>query len=350
MIGLKDRAYYNEDIYFANIPEQTESIGKAAFSECHNLQSVQMPENLKEIGMSAFYNCRSLRSISIPKQVRTIGRHAFHGCNALEEFAVSEENAWFSGHDGMLFNKSGETLLAVPYGRYGSLTEITVPPGVIRIGKWAFLEFKNLEKVILPEGLEEIQSGAFSECTKLTEVTFPESLRSLGGSAFYDCNIKKISIPDSVTSIGEYVFSRNIYDSLEYRGVIIHSIKQEGVFGEYHSCEDIDSIFRLIDSGNFSVSLKDETKYSIISQILGKEKYHEFFRRHIGSVIQFLIDNNRPEEVQKLIHAGDFLNADNIDEIIRCAIEKESYDIQLMLTEYKRKYIGYRDITEVLKL
>lgn len=350
MIKLKDHAYYQETIRFMNLSDEIEVIGKAAFSECRSLQTLKLPEHLKEIEMSAFYHCSSLESISIPKQVRTIGRYAFYGCESLKEFTVSQENAWFSSQNGMLLNKSGETLLAVPYGRYGELSEITVPSGILKIGHAAFRDFKNLKKVILPEGLEEIHPEAFKNCTNLTEVTFPESLYAIGKSAFYSCNIKNLVIPDTVTAIGKDAFSRIDYMHLEYRGVLLHAVKCKGVVKDYWECPNIKSVIQLVDEGDFSVLLTDEIKYSIIKQLLEKEKYHDFFRKYICSVMQWLIDKNEKEMVHALIYAGTFLNAENIDEIIRYAIEKEKYEIQLMLTAYKEKYIGYRNITEILKL
>jgi len=48
----------------------------------------------------------------------------------------------------------------------------------------------------------------FSYCSSLTSITIPNSVTSIGEYAFTDCSsLTSITIPNSVTSIGEYAFS-----------------------------------------------------------------------------------------------------------------------------------------------
>ena len=49
---------------------------------------------------------------------------------------------------------------------------------------------------------------AFYNCSGLTRMTIPNSVTSIGNYAFYNCSgLTRITIPNSVTSIGEYAFS-----------------------------------------------------------------------------------------------------------------------------------------------
>ena len=46
--------------------------------------------------------------------------------------------------------------------------------------------------------------SAFSECSGLTSVTIPDSVTSIGDGAFSGCSgLTSVTIPDSVTSIGD---------------------------------------------------------------------------------------------------------------------------------------------------
>ena len=51
-----------------------------------------------------------------------------------------------------------------------------------------------------------IGSSAFDGCSGLTSVTIPNSVTSIGEYAFYDCGLTSVTIPNSVTSIGSYAF------------------------------------------------------------------------------------------------------------------------------------------------
>ncbi len=60
----------------------------------------------------------------------------------------------------------------------------------------------------LSNNLRIIQESTFSGCTSLTEITIPDGVTSIGQYAFYDCtSLAEIVIPDSVTSIGWCAFS-----------------------------------------------------------------------------------------------------------------------------------------------
>ena len=55
--------------------------------------------------------------------------------------------------------------------------------------------------------MTSINNNAFHDCG-LKNVTIPDSVTSIGNSAFSNCgSLTGVTIPDSVTSIGEYAFS-----------------------------------------------------------------------------------------------------------------------------------------------
>jgi hypothetical protein len=61
--------------------------------------------------------------------------------------------------------------------------------------------------VTIPDSVTSIGDGAFWGCDSLTNVTIPDSVTSIGGGAFYGCkSLTNVTIPDGVTSIGDSVF------------------------------------------------------------------------------------------------------------------------------------------------
>ena len=71
--------------------------------------------------------------------------------------------------------------------------------------------FREKEYVVR-EGTEVICDGAFRDCRFLKSVTIPNSVTSIGDYTFYCCKyLQSITIPNSVTSIGDYAFEKCEY-------------------------------------------------------------------------------------------------------------------------------------------
>lgn len=65
----------------------------------------------------------------------------------------------------------------------------------------------RLTSISLPSSVTSIGNYAFSHCTSLTSVTIPSSVTSIGDSAFSNCDsLTSIDIPSGVTSIGSSTF------------------------------------------------------------------------------------------------------------------------------------------------
>ena len=96
-------------------------------------------------------------------------------------------------------------------GYSGTETEVTVPTTidektVTSIGDFAFSN-PNLTKVTLPSTITNIGNNAFRQCEKLESINLPEGLLTIGDSAFYCCEkLETADIPSTVTSIGKSAF------------------------------------------------------------------------------------------------------------------------------------------------
>jgi serine/threonine protein kinase len=119
-----------------------------------------------------------------------------------------EKDAW-TDEFGVRYSKDGKKLLR---NTNWDLTSYTIRQGTRCICDRAFAgdcdSRPSLKSITIPDSVTSIGDKAFSWCESLQSVTIPDSVTSIGDRAFYHCDfLQSITIPDSVTSIGNEAFS-----------------------------------------------------------------------------------------------------------------------------------------------
>ncbi len=110
------------------------------------------------------------------------------------------------------------------FAQCASLTSITLPDGLYRVGDNAFQGCGNLSQVNCanPSYGLLVGASAFYQCTKLTELPFGDHLYSIGKTAFAFSGITDVVLPASVQNVGELAFSQA--NNITSRVVIPHAI------------------------------------------------------------------------------------------------------------------------------
>ncbi len=177
------RSIEKEDIV---VPSNVTKINAGAFKECKTIKTVSLPDGVGGFGTQTFYNCKNLEKVTMNIKGIDVGVSAFWGCEKLTD--ISNVHVWHVGYCGFL----GCTKL-----------EYVNTTGAIIEGH-AFQGCSGLKKI--PEKIERIEAGAFRFCSSLEKINLQEGIKYIGEYAFSETRVTSITIPASVTYIGESTY------------------------------------------------------------------------------------------------------------------------------------------------
>lgn len=189
---------------------------------------VFVPEGVTTIASFAFMYKDSVKKIFVPDSVTNIGDGAFFSCYGLEEIRLPSTVKKFGG---------------AVFANCQNLGEIQIPAGVKKLNSaevaymkiGMFDDCENLQKVSLPESLTQIGNQTFSGCSKLREIILPEALQKIGKNAFCGCSLSSIVISEKVVSIGEFAFAKCV----QLNNVIFKGSNIKFGKGVFYNCGNI---------------------------------------------------------------------------------------------------------------
>ena len=161
-------------------------IGNSAFNDCSSITEVDLSA-CKNLGIFAFSGCSSLQTVVNPK-LTSIPENAFNDCSSLENIDLSKctsvGSSAFSGCS-KLENVIGlENFKSIPANAFSGTA---------------------LKSITLPV-CATVGSSAFSGCRSLHSVDLPK-VESIGNNAFWGSRISKVSLPETLKSMGYRCFS-----------------------------------------------------------------------------------------------------------------------------------------------
>lgn len=174
-------------------------IGSDAFRDCKKLESITISKNISFISSYAFYNCKGLKEIYYDAESCVLSRVS----------SSAESNWWIFTNAGIESNGItvviGDNVNTIPDGFLYStgLVQGDSAPQVIdvsfssqskclSIGKYAFRGLA-LKAISMPDCVSSIGQYAFQNCSSLNNIVIGKNTTSIGGSAFSGCSsLKKV--------------------------------------------------------------------------------------------------------------------------------------------------------------
>ncbi|MDD7035444.1 MAG: leucine-rich repeat domain-containing protein [Firmicutes bacterium] len=364
-------------------------IGVEAFYECTVLQEVILPEGLKEIGRLAFGRDRFFTRLVLPSSLEKLGESVFHGCAGFEELKIPAflevlpENS-FKGCTGIRKLTIEEGVRALSDGGFAgcrNINDLDMPDSMEEVGGRCFEGCSGLERVNLSRNLarlgayafagcgrledinlrniEEIGEGCFDRCIGLAdddnniirdgvfffhvgncrEMSLPAEVEAVASGAFAGRrDFVKITVPESVTSVGGGAFRR--CDRLEEIRILSTEVNELGE-RPFDGCRNL---IRATVCGMRPEDFSEEDERTAAA--LGfcceygrfdggmREAYEEYIRSRREEIALKAIDRGLTAAVGYLVHEGN-LGREEYNRILEHAQQVKAMEILPVLLEYR---------------
>lgn len=280
------------------LPPNVEKINEGAFLGCRNLRRIDIPDGVKFIGSDAFKDCEYLTSILIPSSVSKLqdipfnytfdndpffemtpdDKDLFEPINYTRIYDVGQKYDFSADEFYFAINDDGETVTIVgDYFRCYNRESIEIPASVhyegkeymvTRIDDGAFASCFNIKEVTLPEGLTSIGNMAFVNCNSLREITLPESVSYVGRCAFKNCaNLVNVHLPNQLTTINRSTFAKSGVQNINLGNI---EVVEQNAFYSCKKLEDPD-LSSLIYIGELAFNGCKNIKILALPQIRAME-------------------------------------------------------------------------------
>ena len=189
--------------------EYETEIGAGCFKDT-KITYLTLPDNITEIPESMCENCKQLTTVSFAN-VQSIGKNAFWQC---ENWKIRIDDLNFGNQD--ILKKIGDCA----FGFSGLYGKVTIRPDM-ELEDGAFQICKNISEVEIQSGVTTVPNRLFDESHGVTKITLPDTLTTIGEYAFYSTNVPSVTVPKSVTELGRlWIATENDLNN-KYTGIML---------------------------------------------------------------------------------------------------------------------------------
>ena len=158
-----------------------------------NLTTIVLKDGISELPEGFFDGCDKVEFVTWPSTLLEFGIDDLP--SKIRATLAYDENG-FMLYNGWILDYQNRNVAAV-----------TIPEGIVGIGRGAFSAMFDLETVTMPESLKCIAKGAFEDCSWIQDLQFMSGLRYVGPFAFRGCSsLLRATFADGVENLGTNVF------------------------------------------------------------------------------------------------------------------------------------------------
>lgn len=177
-------------------------------SKMKNVKEIVLPDTVERLEEGSFSGFKNLEKINLPDGIKSLTPYLFYGCYHICEFGLEGINSHYKNENDFIIKKSTGDILYAPLG----LSNMKVPEGVRTLPKY-FLRYSSVKKISLPKSLASIGNYTL-DGPELESISLDEGNKKYKErmGCIVTSNEKRlvavasetgiISIPEKVTSLG----------------------------------------------------------------------------------------------------------------------------------------------------
>ena len=174
-----------------------------------DVENIVISDGITYVGINSLYIFKNIKRIDIGKSVKRaelVDDQAV--LEYLKEINVDSENPYITSVNGVMYSKNKSMILYYPCAKSDS--EYKIIDGVKSIEANCFSYSSNLKKISIPNSVKTIGESAFYE-SGIVELIIPDSVNLIEYRAFDNCkNLKTVKIGNGVKNIATFFYCENI--------------------------------------------------------------------------------------------------------------------------------------------
>ena len=278
---------------------------KTMFAACSALRYIKLPINTVKIPGSFFQGAKGVNIVNMEEltQLTTIDSWAFDGTqnlvitlpDSVTTLNTSAFESAFKQGGSITINPTSQltTIGNKAFAGSAKLKSIYIPSTVTTIGENAF----NGSGVTTLENFENcqittIKKGTFEAVPSLTSIKIPETVTTIEKAFLGNKSLKKVYIPDSVTSINADNFIKSAWEAAPANIVVLYTGNNASTL---LTCTGLASA-TVISAGDY-----DETKaYEGVNLVVGYSKCIAYNNGVHGEGVNDIVFKSFVEVIQKV--------------------------------------------------